>query len=48
MSDFNSVLSDANRLSVSERIQLIESLWSQTVPWEQIRADAHRRAGLTE
>jgi putative addiction module component (TIGR02574 family) len=77
MHDFNSVLSDANQLPVTDCIQLIEALWTtvpedaewplspewqneiarrsaeydaglvQTIPWEQIRAAALRRAGLT-
>lgn len=77
MPDYETVLADARRLALVERIQLIEALWdtvpadslppltdewiteiqrrsaeydsglAQTVPWEQIRADALRRAGLT-
>ena len=77
MPDFQTILADASRLPVVDRIQLIEALWDtvpgdalppltdewlaeiqrrsaefdsgsvKTVPWEQIRADAMRRAGLT-
>ena len=77
MPDYETVLADARRLPLVDRIQLIESLWdtlpadslpplsdewiaeiqrrsaeydsglAQTVRWEQIRADALRRAGLT-
>ncbi len=77
MSEYVSVLADASRLPVGDRIQLIEALWDTvpleavpglsedwrleinrrsaefdaglvaTVPWEQIRADALRRAGVT-
>ena len=77
MSEYQSLLSDASRLPVGERIQLIEALWDtvpedllpplsdewlaeiqrrsaefdsgpgQAIPWEQIRQDALRRAGLT-
>jgi len=78
MPDFETLLADASRLPVGERILLIEALWDtlpadslpplseqwlaeierrsaefdsgavQTVPWEQIRADALRRAGVTD
>jgi putative addiction module component (TIGR02574 family) len=77
MPDFQTVLADATRLPVVDRIQLIEALWDtvpedslppltdewlaeiqrrsaesdsgtdKAVPWEQIRADALRRVGLT-
>ncbi|HUT90320.1 MAG TPA: addiction module protein [Thermoguttaceae bacterium] len=77
MSDYDTVLADARRLPLVDRVQLIEALWDtlpadclppltdewiaeiqrrsaeydsglvQTVPWEQIRADALNRAGLT-
>ncbi len=77
MSDVQSILADASRLPVVDRIQLIEALWDtvpedalppltdewlaeiqrrsaefdsgavKSVPWEQVRADAMRRAGLT-
>ncbi len=77
MSDYDTVLADARRLPLVDRVQLIEALWDtlpsdclppltdewiaeirrrsaeydsgsvQTVPWEQIRADALSRAGLT-
>jgi putative addiction module component (TIGR02574 family) len=77
MPDFQTILADASRLPVVDRIQLIEALWDtvpgdalppltdewlaeiqrrsaefdsgtvKTVPWEQVRADAMRRAGLT-
>ncbi len=77
MTSYETVLADANSLSVSHRIQLMEAIWDtvpadslpplsdewaeeiqrrsceydsglvQTVPWEQIRADALRRVGLT-
>jgi len=77
MLDYETVLAEASRLPVVDRVQLIEALWEtlppdslpplsdewvaeiqrrsaeydsgsvQTVPWEQIRADALRRAGLT-
>ena len=78
MLDYESLLADASRLPVVDRIQLIEALWDtvpadslppmtdewleeikrrsaeyesgsvQTVPWEQIRADALRRVGVME
>ena len=78
MLSYESLLADASRLPVVDRIQLIEALWEtvpadslppltdewleeirrrsaeyesgsvQTVPWEQIRADALRRVGVTE
>jgi putative addiction module component (TIGR02574 family) len=78
MHDYKTLLCDATRLPVAERIELIEALWdsvppgslppltpewiaeiqqrsaeydsgsAQTVPWEQIRADALRRAGVSE
>lgn len=77
MPSYEILLADAARLSVAERIQLIEALWdtlpgdslpplsdewvaeiqrrsaeydsgsAKTVPWEQVRADAMRRVGLT-
>jgi len=76
MSSYETLLADASRLPVPDRIQLIEALWDtlpadhltplsdewiaeiqrrsaeydsgsvRTVPWEQIRADALRRAGV--
>jgi putative addiction module component (TIGR02574 family) len=76
--NYESLLADASRLPVVDRIQLIEALWDtvpagalppltdewleeikrrsaeyesgsvQTVPWEQIRADALRRVGATD
>ncbi len=78
MLDYESLLADASRLPVVDRIQLIEALWDtvpadslppmtdewleevkrrsaeyesgsvQTVPWEQIRADALRRVGVMD
>ncbi len=78
MSNYETLLADASRLPIAERVQLIEALWDtvpdgnlpplsgewlaeiqrrstefdsgsvQTVPWEQIRADALRRAGVTQ
>ena len=78
MLSYESLLADASRLPVVDRIQLIEALWEtvpadslppltdewleeirrrsaeyesgsvQTVPWEQVRADALRRVGVTE
>ena len=78
MLSYESLLADASRLPVVDRIQLIEALWDtvpadslppltdewqeeirrrsaeyesgsvQTVPWEQIRADALRRVGAME
>ena len=78
MLNYESLLADASRLPVVDRIQLIEALWEtvpadslppltdewleeirrrsaeyesgsvQTVPWEQVRADALRRVGVTE
>jgi putative addiction module component (TIGR02574 family) len=78
MSSYETLLADASRLPVTDRIQLIEALWDtlpthdlppltdewiaeiqrrsaeydsglvQTVPWEQIRGDALRRAGVTQ
>ena len=78
MLSYDSLLADAARLPVADRIQLIEALWetvpanslppvsdewleeinrrsaefdsglAQTVPWEQIRADALHRIGVTE
>lgn len=77
MPDYETVLADARRLPLVERVQLIEAPWDtlpadslppltdewlaeiqrrsaeydsglvDTVPWEQVRADALRRAGLT-
>lgn len=76
MSDYQTLLADASRLPLAERIQLIEALWDTLpddslppldeewlaeikrrsaeydsggvapVPWEEIRADALRRAGV--
>lgn len=76
MPDYETVLADARRLTLVDRLQLIEALWDtlpadslppltdewiaeiqrrsaeydsglvQTIPWEQIRADALGRAGL--
>ena len=78
MLSYESLLADASRLPVVDRIQLVEALWDtvpadslppltdewleeirrrsaeyesgsvQTVPWEQIRADALRRVGVTD
>lgn len=78
MSAYETLLADASRLPIAERIQLIEALWDtvpddtlpplseewlaeiqrrsaefdagavRTVPWEEIRADALRRAGVTQ
>ena len=78
MLNYESLLADASRLPVVDRIQLVEALWDtvpadslppltdewleeikrrsaeyesgsvQTVPWEQIRADALRRVGMME
>ncbi len=78
MLDYESVLADASRLPIVDRIQLIEALWDtvpadslppmtddwlkeikrrtaeydsgsvQTVPWEQIRADALHRVGVMD
>lgn len=78
MSNYETLLADASRLPVTDRIELIEALWNtvpadslppltdewlteirrrsaeydsgsaQTVPWEQIRADALRRVGIVE
>ena len=78
MLNYESLLADASRLPVADRIQLIEALWDtvpadslpplsdewreeirrrsaeyesgsvQTVPWEQIRADALRRVGVID
>jgi putative addiction module component (TIGR02574 family) len=78
MSDYETLLADASRLPVADRIQLIEALWDsvpedslppltdawiaeiqrrsaeydaglvQTVPWEQVRAEALHRVGVTE
>jgi putative addiction module component (TIGR02574 family) len=78
MPSYETLLADARRLPVTDRIQLIEALWDtlpaeylppltdewsaeiqrrsaeydsgsvQTVPWEQIRAEALRRAGVTD
>lgn len=77
MPNYETLLAEASRLPVAERIQLLEALWDtvpadslpplsdewlaeiqrrsaeydsglvQPVPWEQIRADALRRAGIT-
>ena len=78
MPDYETLLADASRLPLSERIQLIEALWDtvpagscppltdewlaeiqrrsaeydagsiETIPWEQIRADAFCRAGASQ
>lgn len=78
MSNYETLLADASRLPVTDRIELIEALWNtvpadslppltdewlteirrrsaeydsgsaQTVPWEQIRADALHRVGIVE
>jgi putative addiction module component (TIGR02574 family) len=78
MLDYETLLADASRLPLADRIQLILALWDtvppdslpplsdewlaeinrrsaeydsgavQTVPWEQIRADALRRVGAAE
>lgn len=78
MSDYQTLLADASRLPLAERIQLIEALWDtvpddslpplndewlaeirkrsaeydsgavSAVPWEEIRADALRRAGAKQ
>ncbi len=78
MSAYETLLADASRLPLGERIQLIEALWDtvpddglpplskewlmeiqrrsaefdegavRPVPWEEIRADALRRAGVTQ
>jgi len=78
MPSYDTVLAEASRLPVVDRIQLIEALWDtvpagalpplsdewiaeiqrrsaeydsgsvQAVPWEQVRADALRRAGLQD
>lgn len=78
MLNYESLLADASRLPVVDRIQLVEAIWDtvpadsmppltdewreeirrrsaeydsgsvQTIPWEQIRADALRRVGVTE
>ena len=78
MLDYETLLADASRLPLTNRIQLIEALWDtvptdslpplsdewlaeiqrrsaeydsgsvETVPWEQVRADAMRRAGVME
>ena len=78
MPNYESLLTDASRLPVVDRIQLIEALWDtlpvdslpplsdewiaviqrrslefdsglvQTVPWEQVRTEALRRAGLQD
>jgi putative addiction module component (TIGR02574 family) len=78
MLSYDTVLAEASRLPVVDRIQLIEALWDtvpagalpplsdewiaeiqrrsaeydsgsvQAVPWEQVRADALRRAGLQD
>ena len=78
MTSYETLLADARRLPITDRIQLIEALWDtvpadslppltdewlreirrrsaeydsgavQTVPWEQIRAAALRRAGAAE
>jgi putative addiction module component (TIGR02574 family) len=78
VSDYETLLADASRLPVADRLQLIEAIWNtvpveslppltaewlseiqrrsaqydsgsvETVPWEQVRADALRRAGIVE
>lgn len=77
MPTYETLLADATRLPVADRIQLIDAIWDtlpadalpplsdewtveirrrsaeydsgcvETVPWEQIKAEALRRAGLT-
>ncbi|MCL4205946.1 MAG: addiction module protein [Pirellulaceae bacterium] len=77
MTTYETLLLDAVRLSVADRLQLIDAIWdtlpaealpplsdewtaevrrrsaeydsgcAETVPWEQIKAEAMRRAGLT-
>jgi putative addiction module component (TIGR02574 family) len=76
MLSYESLLADACRLPLADRIQLVEAIWDtvpanslpplsdewreeinrrsaeleagsvQTVPWEEIRADALRRVGV--
>jgi putative addiction module component (TIGR02574 family) len=76
--DYDSLLADAIRLPVADRIKLAEALWetvpveslppltdawleevkrrsaeydsgtAETIPWEQVRADALRRIGIAE
>ena len=76
MTRYETVLADASRLPVADRIQLIEDLWdtlpndgllplsdewvaeiqrrsaeydagsAETVSWEQVKAEALRRAGM--
>lgn len=78
MPTYETLLADATRLPVADRIQLIDAIWDtlpedalpplsdewtaeicrrsaeydsgcvETVPWEQIKAEALRRAGVTE
>jgi putative addiction module component (TIGR02574 family) len=78
MLSYETLLADAARLPVADRIQLVEALWDtvpadslpplsdewreelrrrsaeydsgsvRTVPWEQVRAEALRRIGVTE
>ncbi len=78
MLSYESLLADASRLPVADRILLAEALWetvpaeslprltdewleevkrrsaeydsgaAETIPWEQIRADALRRVGVVE
>jgi putative addiction module component (TIGR02574 family) len=77
MQTYETLLADATRLPVADRIQLIDAIWDtlpadalpplsgewtaeirrrsaeydsgcvETVPWEQVKAEALRRAGLT-
>ena len=77
MPTYETLLADATRLPVPDRIQLIDAIWdtlpadslpplsdewaaeirrrsaeydsgaAETVPWEQIKAEALRRAGVT-
>jgi putative addiction module component (TIGR02574 family) len=77
MPTYETLLADATRLPVADRIQLIDAIWdtlpadalpplseewtaeirrrsaeydsgcAETVPWEQIKAEALGRAGLT-
>ena len=77
MPTYETLLADATRLPVADRIQLIDAIWgtlpadalpplsdewtaeirrrsaeydsgcAETVPWEQIKDEALRRAGLT-
>ncbi len=78
MADYETLLADAARLPVLDRIQLFDAIWdtlpadslpplsdewaaeiqrrshefdsgsAETVPWEQVKAEAMRRAGIPE